>query len=148
MVPPLLAGAPITSLIFSTYSHQNPLHFGINMFCFLSFFEFMRLQMSPKQLLFFCWSAGLVSGCGSALVNTVVRGSVASLGFSGVLLASLAYICVQQPDARFSLFFVGSFRGDQLLPCLVVFDLCGLILFRNASFIDHASHLVGVAFGA
>lgn len=69
-------------------------------------------------------------------------------GASGAVLALVAINTQLQPDMKLQLIFLPGFEfsAQDMLGCIVAFDLVGL-LFLRSGMLDHGAHLMGVGLG-
>ena len=140
-------------LLFSTFSHNQPLHLAFNMFAFWSFSAPVAAVIGSANTLALYISAGVTSGFLSTVVRNVIptlRSStmVPSLGASGAVWGLIAFVGCQFPEAKMSIIFLPMIYAPayQMVLGLAAVDACGV--FLGWRFFDHAAHLGGLAFGA
>jgi rhomboid-like protein len=122
------------------------MHIGFNMFALHSFGVSLCYEMGPTDFLTMYLSSSVFASLCSRLWRVARRDFRPSLGASGALMSMIAYTAMSRPDAQVGIIFLpGSFPISYGLYGLVTFDLVCLLLRK--SFLDHAGHLGGVAFG-
>lgn len=134
-------------MFLSTFSHHSFLHLAANMVVLNSFVPTAVALMGREQFLGFYLSAGVVSSLASYMHKVATRRVAMSLGASGAILAVVAALCVQYPDAQLSIIFLPffAFSASAALKGVLVFDTAGVLL--RWRLLDHAAHLGGTLFG-
>jgi membrane associated rhomboid family serine protease len=136
------------TLLSSCFSHRSFPHLAFNMFALYSFGPVLCQHIGNADFWALYLSGGVISSLISHLVRLALRSPTPSVGASGALLAVLSALSVLRPDIQVSIMFVSPpFSLADAIWGLVIFDLCGLLFFRNRSILDHAGHLGGVAAG-
>ena len=145
-----IANRPWT-LLTCVFSHQSLVHFTFNMMALNSFYlSFERSgYLSSEQTLACYLTAGIFSSLGSHLLSNFIPGRLlmGGLGASGAIFALLGGVAIQNPHSKVGLIFLPgiNFEMQDLLPCIVLFDVVGLVLKWKV--LDHAAHLVGLGYG-
>ncbi|UJR13349.1 hypothetical protein I4U23_000367 [Adineta vaga] len=137
----------LSSMLLSTFSHYNGIHFLCNMYVLWSFHEPIVKIFGKEQFTAVYLSSGVISSWLSYVFKVVTRTPNISLGASGSIMALLGAICTQFPDAQLALIFLPffTFSAKSALIGMVSFDLLGTIM--RWRYLDHSAHLGGVLFG-
>ncbi|KAF2179996.1 hypothetical protein K469DRAFT_640198, partial [Zopfia rhizophila CBS 207.26] len=147
------------TLLTSAFTHSGLLHLGVNMY-FCSMF-FPPVGYSPLfegntyHMLSFYLSAAVLSSYAqhlstifSSYAGVVPSVFIRSTGASGALFAVFGAYCMQYPTHPVGIMFLPfSFDAQTFLPCVMLFDLYGMVFgFKTIRF-GHAAHLGGALFG-
>ncbi|CAF1212315.1 unnamed protein product [Rotaria sordida] len=137
----------VSSMLLSTFSHYNGIHFFCNMYVLWSFSDPVIRIFGKEQFFAVFLSGGVISSWLSYVFKIVTRTPNISLGASGSIMALLGAICTQFPDAQLAIIFLPffTFSAKSALISMVSFDLFGTIM--RWRFLDHSAHLGGVLFG-
>ncbi|XP_063429825.1 presenilin-associated rhomboid-like protein, mitochondrial isoform X3 [Mytilus trossulus] len=144
------SGHSVTSMLWSTFSHQSFFHLFANMYVFWSFSGVMLHLVNKEQMAAVFFSGGVISSLASFVHKIVIKGTMPSLGASGAICAMIGLVCMANPDSQLTIAFIGdilgiSFSAEKGLYGLMTFDALGLLLGWKV--FDHAAHLGGVLFG-
>lgn len=134
-------------MLLSTFSHYSLLHLCANMLVLNSFAPAAVALWGKEQFVAAYLSAGVMSSFTSYLHKTLTRRPAMSLGASGAILAVIAAMCVQYPDAQLAIVFLPffTFSAGMALKAVVALDVAGV--FLKWQLLDHAAHLGGSLFG-
>uniref|UniRef100_G3MTQ9 rhomboid protease n=1 Tax=Amblyomma maculatum TaxID=34609 RepID=G3MTQ9_AMBMU len=134
-------------MFLSTFSHHSFLHLAANMVVLNSFAPTAVAILGREQFVAMYLSAGVISSLASYLHKVAMRRGAMSLGASGAILAVVATLCVQYPDAQLSIIFLPflTFSAAAALKGVLIFDAAGVLL--RWRLLDHAAHLGGTLFG-
>ncbi|CAF1578297.1 unnamed protein product [Adineta steineri] len=137
----------LSSMLLSTFSHYNGLHFFCNMYVLWSFSDPIIQIFGKEQFAAVFVSGGVVSSWLSYVFKIVTKTPNISLGASGSIMALLGAVCTQFPDAKLAIIFLPffTFSAKTALISMVSFDLLGTIM--RWRYLDHSAHLGGVLFG-
>lgn len=137
----------LSSMVLSTFSHYNGLHFFCNMYVLWSFSDPIIRMLGKEQFCAVFLSGGAISSWLSYVFKIVTKTPNISLGASGSIMAILGAICTQFPDAQLAIIFLPffTFSAKSALISMVCFDLLGTIM--RWRYLDHSAHLGGVLFG-
>ncbi|CAF1633161.1 unnamed protein product, partial [Adineta ricciae] len=137
----------LSSMVLSTFSHYNGIHFLCNMYVLWSFHEPIVRMFGKEQFTAVYLSSGVVSSWLSYVFKAVTKTPNISLGASGSIMALLGAVCTQFPDAQLAIIFLPffTFSAKSALIAMVSFDLLGTIM--RWRYLDHSAHLGGVLFG-
>jgi membrane associated rhomboid family serine protease len=142
----------VFSTLGSTFSHQNFMHLGFNMFALYSFGRACCHQVGSGDTAAMYLSTGVISSSIAGVISyyhpILKKIKIPSLGASGAVLGLVSFLALSRPEMEISLIFLPmySFPAIQALGALVCFDCIGLILGWKA--LGHAAHLAGVGCGA
>lgn len=133
-----------------SFSHENFLHFFVNMYVLWSFSNALAPTFGNSHFLALYCSGAAVSNYLSLATKVLRRIPNPSLGASGALCAVIGVVGCAFPDSQFSIAFVDqiyphSFSAKTGILALISFDTLGVLL-RWKTF-DHAAHLGGTLFG-
>ena len=146
-------GIPNTfSTLGSTFSHQNLMHLGFNMFAFYGFGRACCHEIGSGDTAALYLSCGVLSSWVAGVVSSyhpklrVLK--MPALGASGAVLGLVSFTTFARPGMEISLIFLPmtAIPAIQALGGLVALDCIGLVLGWKA--LGHAAHLTGVACGA
>ncbi|KAK5859931.1 hypothetical protein PBY51_021447 [Eleginops maclovinus] len=134
-------------MLLSTFSHYSIFHMVANMYVLWTFSSGIVSILGREQFLAFYLSAGVISNMVSYTCKTASRSLHPSLGASGAVMAVLAAVCAQVPDAKLGIIFLPmlTFTAGNALKALIAMDTAGLVL--GWRMFDHAAHLGGALFG-
>lgn len=134
----------------SSFSHENPVHFFLNMYVLWSFSNALAPTFGNSHYLALYFSGAAVSSYFSLATKVLRRIPNPSLGASGAMCAIIGVVGCAFPDSRFSIAFLDqiyphSFSAKSGILALLTFDTLGLVL--RWKMFDHAAHLGGTLFG-
>lgn len=134
-------------MLLSTFSHSSLLHLCANMLVLTSFAPAAVALWGKEQFVAMYLSAGVLSSFASYLHKVATKRPAMSLGASGAILAVIAAMCVQYPDAQLAIIFLPffTFSAGIALKAIVAMDVAGILL--KWQLLDHAAHLGGSIFG-
>ncbi|XP_068427632.1 presenilin-associated rhomboid-like protein A, mitochondrial isoform X2 [Clinocottus analis] len=134
-------------MLLSSFSHYSIIHMVANMYVLWTFSSGIVFLLGREQFLAVYLSAGVISTMFSYVCKTATGRFHPSLGASGAVMAVLAAICTQMPEAKLGILFLPmlTFTAGNALKALVAVDAAGLIL--GWRLFDHAAHLGGAVFG-
>ncbi|ODV84019.1 hypothetical protein CANARDRAFT_184843, partial [[Candida] arabinofermentans NRRL YB-2248] len=138
-------------LIWSFFSHQEPLHLLFNMLCFYSFGTTIINMIGSVQFTELYLISGCVSSLFSLIFSFITKSYGFSLGASGAISSIFATFAYLFPKASVMVFFFPIPGGAQVaLLGFTVYNIAGIVM-KWGSF-DFAAHLggtaVGIAYGA
>nr|XP_022343884.1 presenilins-associated rhomboid-like protein, mitochondrial [Crassostrea virginica] len=134
----------------SSFSHENFLHFFVNMYVLWSFSNALTARFTHENILAVYFSGAAVSSFLSIAVKVFRRIPTPSLGASGAICTMIGLVGCAFPDSEFCIALIGeiiphSFSAKSGILALLTFDSLGVIL--GWRFFDHAAHLGGTLFG-
>ncbi|KAJ8274362.1 hypothetical protein COCON_G00089870 [Conger conger] len=134
-------------MVLSTFSHYSLLHMAANMYVLWSFSSSIVSLLGPEQFMAVYMSAGVISTLVSLVAKTTSGRLGPSLGASGAIMAVLAAVCTNTPEAKLGIIFLPmfTFTAGNALKAILAMDTTGLIL--GWRMFDHAAHLGGALFG-
>ncbi|XP_034405123.1 presenilins-associated rhomboid-like protein, mitochondrial [Cyclopterus lumpus] len=134
-------------MLLSTFSHFSFLHMAANMYVLWSFSSSAVSMLGREQFVAVYLSAGVVSTFFSYVCKTATGRFGPSLGASGAIMAVLAAVCTQMPEAKLAIIFLPmfTFTAANALKAIVAMDTAGVVM--GWKFFDHAAHLGGALFG-
>ncbi|CAF1421235.1 unnamed protein product [Rotaria magnacalcarata] len=137
----------VSSMLLSTFSHYNGIHFLCNMYVLWSFSDPIIKIFGKEQFFALYLSGGVISSWLSYVIKVMTRTQNISLGASGSIMAILGVICTQYPDAELAIIFLPflTFSAKTGIISMISFDLLGTIM--RWRYLDHSAHLGGVFFG-
>jgi rhomboid-like protein len=142
------------TMFTSTFVHDGPIHLLVNMWATYNFLpsagSSQLFEGNARHTLAFYLSTGVLTGLAGHVTlmfkKTNYLAYVRSGGASGALFAMFGVFCTQFPDAKVGILFVPvSFEAINFLPCVMAFDLYGMI--RGYSFVNwgHAVSCAGLS---
>ncbi|KAI9544800.1 hypothetical protein NQZ68_001678 [Dissostichus eleginoides] len=134
-------------MVLSTFSHYSIFHMATNMYVLWTFSSEIVSILGREQFLAFYLSAGVISNMVSYTCKTATRSLHPSLGASGAVMAVLAAVCANVPEAKLGIILLPmvTFTAGNALKALIAMDTAGLVL--GWRMFDHAVHLGGALFG-
>ncbi|XP_034082044.1 presenilins-associated rhomboid-like protein, mitochondrial [Gymnodraco acuticeps] len=134
-------------MVLSTFSHYSIFHMAANMYVLWTFSSEIVSILGREQFLAFYLSAGVISNMVSYTCKTATRSLHPSLGASGAVMAVLAAVCANVPEAKLGIILLPmlTFTAGNALKALIAMDTAGLVL--GWRMFDHAAHLGGALFG-
>ncbi|KAF2268739.1 hypothetical protein CC78DRAFT_529725 [Lojkania enalia] len=146
------------TLFTSTFVHSGALHLGFNMWACYNFLlptGYSRaFEGNPYHVLSFFLSTGVLTAYAQHFATKFARPTyppaalIPSGGASGALFSIFAVFCMQYPDAGVGIIFLPfSFPAINFLPCVMLFDLYGMVKGYKALNFGHAAHLSGMLIG-
>lgn len=144
------SGAPCWSMFLSAFSQYSFIHMFTNMYVLWSFSNVALNLFGKEQFMAFYFSAATVSSLFSYSLKIARQRFIPSVGASGALMAVLGAVCLNYPNARLSIAFIGdiiphSFSADSVLKVIIATDIIGIL--AGWKLFDHAAHLGGMMFG-
>lgn len=140
----------ISSMLFSTFSHQSFLHLFVNMYVLWSFSAPLAALYCPEELTAVYITSGVVASFAAMTHKIIIKSPMPSLGASGAILAMIGIIACHYPQQRVQIALIGeifphSFSIDTGIKGIIALDVLGLLL--GWKLFDHAAHLGGMLFG-
>ncbi|KAL3459932.1 hypothetical protein BJX64DRAFT_263966 [Aspergillus heterothallicus] len=141
----------VFSLIGSVFSHQTPMHLGMNMFVLWMFGTKLHDEIGRGDFLALYIAAGLLGSFASLSVHVLQnRLFVTSLGASGAISGVVAASGLIHPDVKWTIAFLPASWQEQLaapawlfVAGLVTFDVIGAVVNRRMPKLDYYAHLGG-----
>lgn len=137
----------LSSMVGSTFSHQESWHLGFNMLMLYSFGTSFASAVGPSFFLLMYLSSGIFASLVSLAVPVFMRASmIPSLGASGSLFSLFATVAYLFPKTQLSVFFIPFPGGAWMLLLLFTgLNAAGMVLRWGG--MDYAAHLGGTAIG-
>ncbi|XP_054625274.1 presenilins-associated rhomboid-like protein, mitochondrial [Dunckerocampus dactyliophorus] len=134
-------------MVLSCFSHYSIIHMMANMYVLWMFSSGIVSLLGREQFVAVYMSAGVISTMVSYACKTFSGRIYPSLGASGAVMAVLAAVCANVPEAKLGIIFLPmvSLTAGNALKALVAMDTVGLLL--GWRLFDHAAHLGGALFG-
>lgn len=143
------------TLLTSTFVHSGPMHLLLNMWVCWNFLlptgHSRLFEGNPYHSLSFFLSTGVLSGYAQHLstifsnplksiqAGQVPQAFIRSGGASGALFGVFGAFCMEYPDASVGIIFIPiSVAASTFLPCIMAFDLFGIVRGFRGLNLGHA----------
>ncbi|XP_025411501.1 presenilins-associated rhomboid-like protein, mitochondrial isoform X4 [Sipha flava] len=141
---------PVSSLLFSAFSHSSSVHLAFNMYALFTFCRGVIHpwgKLGPEEFTAFYISSCVVSSLVSIVFRRSMKSPGISLGASGAILSVVGYFALSHPEEKLSVIFLPMIQFDAIYALfgLVTVDSLGILL--GWKMFDHAAHLGGTLFG-
>ncbi|KAF2467715.1 uncharacterized protein BDR25DRAFT_266711 [Lindgomyces ingoldianus] len=147
------------TLLTHMFVHSGPAHLLFNMYACYNFLRpVARSQLfegSSYHTLSFFLSAGILSGYAqhwstifASRARVIPQAFIPCGGASGAIFAIFSTFCMQYPDSGIGIILLPfSFEAQYFLPCIMAFDLYGMVFgFKSINW-GHAAHFSGALIG-
>lgn len=148
-VPNTLMSKRYYTLMSSAFLHSELWHFGLNMYA-LYMFKNLEFEMGSGPFLALYLISGAFSSGLSLMMKLFTKSMIPSLGASGCIYGTMVAYMFEHPNSQFAIIFLPffTFNASTLVPCILAFDVAGLLIPRLRTGFDHAGHIGGAVGGA
>ncbi|UYV79732.1 PARL [Cordylochernes scorpioides] len=134
-------------MLFSLFSHTNPVHLAINAGILWSCGVPLMDCIGLEQTLSIYLSGGIFASLVGTIFKYHIKSSAISMGATGASLAVMAAYCTFFPDQKLTFLLPNcSYDADTVKKALVIIETIGVLLAKNYT-LDHAGNLGGLLFG-
>ncbi|EGC35665.1 hypothetical protein DICPUDRAFT_87760 [Dictyostelium purpureum] len=139
------------SIILSTFTHTEVLHFAFNMYALFNFGGVVYDSLGFRDFLLLYVLGGLVGSMSSLTFKLMTKGfEIPSIGASGSILSIVGASVFLEKESRLSIMFLPiSFEPISFIHCLMLFDLAGCLIrpLSKLTSWDHAAHFGSTLLG-